>query len=123
MKNRVICSQLELIHISDIEKIDKNLVELKPDKKFLQLILEDKVEYSSQSQQTNAGTVLNETIKAKIRYNNDLPFINIALKYYVLKLYTDAGFFIVGSIDYPTELTYNENKIYLNLTFNSSKPV
>jgi len=123
MKNRVICSQLELIHISDIEKMETNLVEVKPEKKFLQLILEGKAEYSSQSQQTSAGTVLNETVKAKIKYGSDLYFIDSPLKYYVLRLHTDSGSFLVGSLDYPVELTYNENKVYINLTFKSSKPI
>lgn len=123
MENRVICSQLELIHISNIEKMDANQIELKPEKKFLQLILEGKADYSNQSQQTSAGTVLNETVKAKIKYGSDLSFIDSSLKYYVLRLYTDSGSFIVGSIDYPTELTYNENKVYINLTFKSSRPI
>lgn len=123
MKNRVICSQLELIHISDIQKMVANQVELKPDKKFLQLILEGKADYSNQSQQTGAGTVLNETVKAQIKYEDALPFIDSALKYYVLRLHTDSGSFLVGSIDYPAELTYNENKVYINLTFKSSKPI
>ena len=123
MKNRVICSQLELIHISDIEKMEMNQVEVKPEKKFLQLILEGKADYSNQSQQTSAGTILNETVKAKIKYGSDLAFIDSALKYYVLRLYTDSGSFLVGSIDYPSELTYNENKVYINITFKSSKPI
>lgn len=123
MENRVICSQLELIHISNIEKMDANQIELKPEKKFIQLILEGKADYSNQSQQTSAGTVLEETVKAKIKYTNELPFIDSALKYYVLRLYTNSGSFLVGSIDYPTELTYNENKIYINITFKSSKPI
>lgn len=123
MENRVICSQLELIHISNIEKMDANQIELKPERKFLQLILEGKADYSDQSQQTSAGTVSNETVKAKIKYGSDLSFIDSAFKYFVLRLYTDSGSFIVGSTDYPTELTYDENKVYINLTFKSSKPI
>lgn len=123
MKNRVICSRLELVHISDIEKMENNNIEFKPDKNFLQLTLEGNADYSSQSQNTKSGKILNETISAKIKYESDLPFCNHALKYYILKLYTDSGPFVVGSIDYPTELSYNDNKLVINLNFKASSPI
>ena len=121
--NKVICRQLEMIHISDIEKMESEHIELKSDKKFLRLLMEGNADYTNQIKQSDAGTISNETINAKIRYQSDLPFINTALKYYVLRLRTDSGSFIVGSIDYPAELTYSDNKVFINLTFKASKPV
>lgn len=123
MKNKVICKQLELIHISDIEKMDKDQVEFKPDKNFIRLALEDKAVYTNQSQLTEAGVTLEETISARIKSANDLTFINTALKYYVLRLHTDSGTFLVGSTEYPAILTYSDNKVTINLTFKSSKPI
>lgn len=123
MKNRVICSQLELIHISDIEKMDANHIELKPEKKFQRLILEDNAEYTNQSQPTDAGTTQSETVTVKIKYDERLSFINSALEYYVLRLHTDSRTFIVGSLEYPAQISYNDNKVFINLTFKTSKPI
>lgn len=118
-----ICSQLELIHWNDVEKMDGNQVTLVPDKKFIRLILEGNATYQAQPSLSAAGSKLDETITAKIIYQKNLPFLLSALKYYILKLYTDDGWFIAGSLDYPAELTYADNKNVVNLTFKVSSPL
>lgn len=123
MKNKVICKQLELVHTSDIKKMEADQVDFEPDKKFIRLPLENNAVYTSQTQTTEAGVVLEETISARIKSANDLTFINTALKYYVLRLHTDSGSFLVGSTEYPAVLTYSDNKVTINLTFKSSKPI
>lgn len=121
--NKVICKKLELVHVQDIDKMYADQVTLKSGKTFTQLILEGKAEYSSQSQTPDAGPVVNETVTAKIRPTQESYIIRFPLKYYVIRLYTDAGAFIVGSLDYPAELTFKDDKVYVNLTFKASRPL
>lgn len=106
---------------SEIEGIFKDKIQLKRNKSFLNLPLED-IEYSSQSQPTDAGNIMTETVTAKVRYNQDLEFLKTALSSYVLRLQTNNTTFIVGSPQYPANLTYRHNNIYINLTFKATKP-
>ncbi len=118
--NKTICRRLETILHSEVEQVFQDRVFLKPEKSFTNIPVES-AEYTCQSQSTNAGTILNETVTAKVKYTGELELL--PLKYYVLRLYTDTKEFIVGSPQYPAELTYTHDKIYVNLTFNVTKPL
>jgi hypothetical protein len=120
--NKIICKRLEIILSSNVDGIFKDKTFLKKNREFISLPVE-KIEYSGQSSSSDAGNVLNETVTAKIRYAENLLFLNTALKNYVLRLHTDNTSFYVGSPDYPAVLAYNSNKIYVNLTFKAVKPL
>ena len=121
--NKVICSRLEFVHVNDIESMIGDSIILKPEKIFINLPLEENAVYSSQSQIQQAGKILNETVNARIKYNDSLQFIKSALKYYVIRLFTDSGSFLVGSLEYPAELTHSDDKIFADLNLSASKPL
>lgn len=118
---KAICRQLELIHHKYVDSIFMDQIRFKDNRSFINVPLEN-IQYSSQRQNQDAGAVLNETVTAKIRYSEDLPFLNTALKYYILRLHTDNRAFFVGSPIYPAELTYTIDNTYVNLTFKATKP-
>lgn len=120
--NKIICNRLELIHVSDVKGSGNGNVELKNNKSFTSVVLEEKAKYDSQTQKNASGVLKNETVSAKIRYNDDLRILQSDLQNYILRLYTDKESFIVGSVDYPAKLTYTSDKIYVNLTFKTSSP-
>ena len=120
---KTLCSQIDLVHISNIEKIIENEIIPFSEDKIIKLLLEKKAEYSSQSQQPSAGTLLNETVQVRIKYDEKLIFMNSGYKYFVLRLYTDDGIFLMGSPEYPAEVSYTSDKIYANITFKASKPL
>lgn len=120
--NRIICKRLEIILSSGVDGIFKDKIFLKKDKGFVSLPVE-RIEYTGQSSSSDAGSVLNETVTAKVRYAENLLFLGTALKNYVLRLHTDNTSFYVGSPDYPAVLAYSSDKIYVNLTFKAVKPL
>lgn len=120
---KILCNQIDLLHISYVEKIIENEIITFSENEFIKLLLEKKAEYSNQSQQSSAGTLLNETVQVRIKYDEKLIFINSGYKYFVLRLYTDDGIFLMGSQEYPAEVSYTSDKIYANITFKASKPL
>lgn len=120
---KTLCSQVELVHISNIEKISDNVITPLSEGQIIKLMLEKKAEYSSESQHSQAGTLLNETVQVKIKYDESLIFMNSAYKYFVLRLHTNDGIFLMGSIQYPAILTYSSDKIHINITCKASKPL
>lgn len=117
--NSVICKRLEVLHQSDIETMSPGTLHLKEGKSFVNIPLEENAIYLSVSRNENAGTLVTETLTAKTKYNEALLLI---LQYYVLRLYTDSGSFLVGSLDYPCELTHSNDKIFVNLSFKAVSP-
>jgi len=102
--------------------MEENQMVIKPGKEFLSLPLEGSASFSRQSSSGNPGIAFNDQVTARIKFKEDYPFINSQLKYYVLRLYTDTSLFVVGSFDYPAELTYTTDNIFINLTFRASMP-
>lgn len=121
--NKVICNHIEIIHRDNVISVSNENVILHPGKEFISLRLENPAIYSGQSQDTDAGVVFNETLSANVRYNPDNGYLNIALIYYILRIYSDSGSFIMGLPDYPALLTYSTDKIFADLTFKSSRPM
>ena len=121
--NKVICNRLEIVHVNDIDIMYDDNVVFKPGKEFINLPLEENAVYSSQSQIPSAGTILNETVNARIRYNENLLFLKVGLKHYIVRLFTESGSFLVGSVKFPAEMTHSGDKIFENLSFSASKPL
>lgn len=119
----IICSQIELANRFDIYKIEKGEILLKPGKETIHLILEDYAIYQYQTSSSSIGVKLDSNVIAKIIYNSDLVLLKSALKYYILKLRTNVGSFIVGSLEYPAELSYSCEKNIVNLIFKVSQPL
>jgi len=119
--NKVICKRLELINPEDVEVCYQNTITLKRGKQFSDLLL-DQSEYTSQSKETDGGSVLNETVTVRLRYSEDLPFLKSPLKYFILRVHTNKDSFLVGSPEYPAILTYSTDRIHVNLTFKATKP-
>ena len=118
-----ICSRLEVIHRNDVDKIIGKEVRIHQGKKFIECKLESSAEYQASKQNSDAGTILNETVTAKMKHNRESFFIKLPLHEFILKLYTDTGdLIIVGSQDYPAKMTLNTDKEYINLTFKASSP-
>lgn len=118
MKKRI-CNRIEIASIFDIESIINNNISLKPGKSFYNIPLEGKGSYSSQRQNPDGGSIINETLTAKTR--EDSYILTSPLKYYVVKIYTTDSYILMGSLDYPAELTYTSNEDIVNLTFKASK--
>ncbi|MBF0649205.1 hypothetical protein IR083_10265 [Dysgonomonas sp. GY75] len=121
--NKVICNHIKIIHRDNVISIDDDNIILHPGKEFISLRLESPAIYTGQCLDTDAGVVFNETLSANIRYNQDAGFLNIPLIYYILRIYSDSGSFIMGLTDYPAVLTYSTDKIFADLTFKSSRPM
>jgi len=121
--NKVICNHIEIIHRDNVVSIGNENIILHPGKEFISLRLESTAIYTGQSQDTDSGMVFNETLSANIRYNSDNGYLNIPLIYYILRIYSDSGSFIMGLPDYPAVLTYSTDKIFADLTFRSSRPM
>lgn len=121
--SKVICNRIEIIPASDVDLLYADQIKLKKGKEFSNLPLEGQVEYSSQSSNPDAGSLLTETITAKIKNQKGLTFLTTGIKYFIIRLYTDDGSFLVGSLDYPAEMTYRDNKIHVNLAFKAVKPL
>lgn len=118
-----ICSRLEVVHRNDVDKIIENEVRLQAGKKFIECRLESSAEYQASKQNQDAGTILNETVTAKMKHDKDSFFIKFPLQEFILRLHTDTGnIIIVGSLDYPAKMTLNTDKEYINLTFKASSP-
>ncbi|MDR1883763.1 MAG: hypothetical protein LBR26_13405 [Prevotella sp.] len=117
--NKIICNRIEIIHR---DNIDENAIPL-PGKKFIPMRLESPATYSGQSQSTDSGPVFNETLSARIKYSPDYEYLHIPLVYYILRIYSDSGSFIMGSPDYPAILAFTSDKIFADISFKSSKPL
>ncbi|MDR1718180.1 MAG: hypothetical protein LBS20_20295 [Prevotella sp.] len=120
---KVICNHIEIIHRDNVVSIDGENIILQPGKEFISLRLESPAVYTGQSRSTDAGNVFDETLSATIRYDPDTGYLNIPLIYYILRIYSDSGSFIMGLPDYPAVLTYSTDKIFADLTFKSSRPM
>lgn len=121
--NEIICKRLEIIHISEIEDMSENRIDFKESKGFISVPLEDIAIYQSFTENQNAGISLNETVTAKMKPLDNFYLFNFPLCYYILRLYSDSESFLVGSLNYPAELTRNYSKPILNLSFKSYQPV
>lgn len=117
-----LCSRIEVIHCDDVLKILGDEVILQEGKSFFDCKLESASTYQGAKQQNSAGVILNETINAKMKYFEDCIFLKFPLEYYILKVFTNHGVFIVGSLDYPAVMTLTTDKTYINLTFKASSP-
>lgn len=120
--NNYICSRIHAIHCNDVSKIVGNEIFLTEGKSFIECRLEDPSTYQGAKQQSSGGIILNETINAKMKYFEDCVFVKFPLEYYILKVFTNHGIFIVGSLDYPAVMTLTTDKTYINLTFKASSP-
>ena len=114
---------MEVVHRNDIEKIEGKQVIFKSDKKFSQVELDEPAVYSSSSKNSDAGVMLTETVTAKTKNNSKVSFLKNALKYYIIRLYTNTDNFLVGTLDYPAEKTYTSDHNTINFTYKASKPL
>jgi hypothetical protein len=122
--SKVICHRLDLIHVSEINWMQGIIMHLQPGKKFTTLHLEESATYQSSRNNTQAGALLTETVTAKVRLDPDQELLlKTSLKNYVLRLYTDNLLFTVGTLEYPSILTYSSDKIFVNLSFRSESPL
>lgn len=115
--NSIICKRLEIVHRDDIEKMYPGTIKLREGKSFMNIPLEGSATYQNTSSNENAGQLITETVTARTKYDEMLFFIRFPLQYYILRLYTNSGSFLVGFIEYPAELTHSNDKIFINLTF------
>lgn len=117
----IICSRVDLIHVNHVDWIYDNTISLKEGKNFIYL---SPATYQSSRSNPDAGPVLTETVTAKVKMSFELnSILKISLKNYILRLYTNDRIFLTGSLDYPTELTFSSDKIFVNLTFKAISPL
>lgn len=120
----IICSRVDLIHVNHVDWIYDNTISLKQGKNFIYLLLTEPATYQSSRSNPDAGPVLTETVAAKVKMSFELnSILKISLKNYILRLYTNDRIFLTGSLDYPTELTFSSDKIFVNLTFKAISPL
>ncbi len=117
-----LCSRIEVIHCDDVLKILGDEVILQEGKSFIDCKLESASTYQGAKQPNSAGVILNETINAKMKYGKDSFFLKFPLEYFIVRVHTSEGIFIVGSLDYPAVMTLTTDKTYINLTFKASSP-
>lgn len=120
----IICRRVDLIHVNHVDWIYDNTISLKEGKNFIYLSLTEPATYQSSRSNPDAGPVLTETVTAKVKMSFELnSILKISLKNYILRLYTNDRIFLTGSLDYPTELTFSSDKIFVNLTFKAISPL
>lgn len=120
----IICSRVDLIHVNHVDWIYDNTISLKEGKNFIYLSLTEPATYQSSRGNPDAGPVLTETVTAKVKMSFELnSILKISLKNYILRLYTNDRIFLTGSLDYPGELTFSSDKIFVNLTFKAISPL
>lgn len=121
---KILCNRLDLIHVSNVNWIGMNIVHLKEGQKFISTSLVESIVYQCSRTNDTAGSLMNETVTAKVKLTPEIEqLIRISLKNYILRLYTDNLLFFVGCLDYPSELTYSSDKIFVNLTFKRTSPL
>lgn len=120
----IICSRVDLIHVNHVDWIYDNTISLKEGKNFIYLSLTEPATYQSSRSNPDAGPVLTETVTAQVKMSFELnSILKISLKNYILRLYTNDRIFLTGSLDYPAELTFSSDKIFVNLTFKAIFPL
>lgn len=120
----IICSRVDLIHVNHVDWIYDNTISLKEGKNFIYLSLTEPATYQSSRSNPDAGPVLTETVTAQVKMSFELnSILKISLKNYILRLYTNDRIFLTGSLDYPAELTFSFDKIFVNLTFKAIFPL
>lgn len=121
---KIICNRIDLIHVSNVIWLHENNIALKEGKSFLTISLTEPATFQSSRNNSDSGSTVTETITAKARLDVTLELIiRVSLKNYILKLYTDDRIFFSGSQDYPSELTYSSDKIFVNLNFKATLPL
>lgn len=120
----IICKKLDLVHVTNVDWLHEDTIVLLPNEKFIRVLLSEQAVYQANRTNTDAGSILNETVNAKVRLNDELKvLLRVSLKNYVLRLHTNEGLFIVGSKEYPAELSYSTDKFFVNLSFKASSPL
>lgn len=120
--NLHLCSRIEAIPYKDVSKMYGKQIILEKGKTFIDCQLESSSSYQGVKESNSAGIILNETINAKIKYNEESFFLKFPLEYFILKVHTSEGIFIVGSLEYPAVMTLTNDKKNINLTFKASSP-
>ncbi|MFT4073504.1 MAG: hypothetical protein QM654_16460 [Dysgonamonadaceae bacterium] len=114
-----LCAQVEYILHENVDFVSGNKITPRPFKKLVSLILEDIAIYTAQSSNPDAGLLITETLKIKIKESDASEIMSLANKYFILLCHTSNGTFIFGTLDYPATLSFSSDKQVVTLTFSS----
>lgn len=111
----IICNRLEYSFTHEIHSATPDEIRLKPGLYFRELS-SNKIEYSKSNKESDAGTVITETVKLKIGYNTLLTELTNAKL--ILTLHTSENQrIIVGSLQYPVTYSYQTKSPETEITF------
>jgi len=120
--SKVICSRVDFISAAKIISQGYDSFQFSEGANFSPLKTEIKPVYQSDYKKTDAGPLMEVSVKATVKYNPDADYLKDIIHGYVLRMYTDSGIFYFGHKDFPARLVYTHNQITAVLTFSSSIP-
>lgn len=110
-----ICNRLEYSFLHEVIFVTPDEVKLKSGFSFRELS-SNKIEYSKSNKESDAGTVITETVKLKIGYNTLLTELTDAKL--ILTLHTSDNIrIIVGSLQYPVVYSFQQKTPETEFTF------
>ena len=120
--SKVICSRVDFISAAKIISQGYDSFQFSEGANFSPLKTEIKPVYQCDYKKTDAGALMEVSVKATVKYNPDADYLKDIIHGYVLRMYTDSGIFYFGHKDFPARLGYTHNQITAVLTFSSSIP-
>ena len=121
--NKVICSRIDFISASKILSQGYDSFQFSEGANVSPLKTEIKPVYQSDYKKTDAGPLMEVSVKATVKYNPDADYFKDIIHGYILRMYTDSGIFYFGHKDFPARLEYTHNQVTASLTFSSRIPV
>ncbi|OJV37028.1 MAG: hypothetical protein BGO29_02665 [Bacteroidales bacterium 36-12] len=120
--NKVICSRVDFISAAKIISQGYDSFQFSEGSNFSPLKTEQKPVYQCDYKKTDAGPLMEVSVKAIVKFNPDAHYFKDIIHGYVLRMYTDSGTFYFGHKDFPAKLEYTHNQVTASLTFSSRIP-
>lgn len=120
--NDAICNYVDYTHISDIESITETEVVFKLGKSWIRVIAENNVIYTSDTQNPDDGPLKTEKVSITAKTKDVSGLINNK-EYYILRVNYNNSNYIIGSLNYPCQKTFSDDKIQTSFEFTAKSPV
>lgn len=113
---------MEYAHVSSFEPTDNGSLVFKYPVGWRRVQAKAKVTYQMGTETPDAGTITKETISLVADCDDITELIN-RNQYYILRLFTSDGFFVVGSLNYPARKTVSSDKSRAIISFECTSPL
>lgn len=113
--NPIICNRFEYCFLHEVHYVTPNTIKLKNGYRFRELFPKS-IDYTRTNKESDAGTVITETVKVKIAHDTLLTELCDAKL--ILALHTSDGKrIIVGLFDFPVSYSYQQKPPETEFTF------